>query len=992
MSVLNIINVTENKGRIFTPNDLEGTGLLVITGITESTMNDALDLAVTAKKMDIVTAGVPVHSSLNMAVFLNIADSVIISRSETKDVTAQIVEAISPIIIGTEPGELDTFAIYDIRELLMSAWNNVYSKSGSTVYFGAGSANNLSEAAKIALNKVGYVAKDSWDVKSILVDFRTGRDISQDEISEAEEVIEETLGYDTFSSITHDDTADETDNEERMAAIFVVMKYEGYESYVDFIEHESPENIAAVIELGLNKRAPLKLGTMEKFFEAAIRLGRAEIIKPLMQHGFDPKALEREGSFPTDILEHALQRRDSAEEVIQLLLDAGITLPEDFVCRFFVWITPALLKSLINHGWNVNSRNRDGETPLMNIVMGKNYDCVKILIEAGADVNARANNSMTPLMHVAFGNMSKCDDMPGIIRLLLEHGADINAVDDYGRSVLEMMLEHISSMRFSKTRFVKEVLPMILNAGADTSLLPLHRRRHQEQEPELHNDEKYEAFRSNWRDILRGRRSRSYHRFAGQLFREAVNNYDAETVKELLEIFNPKLFNFDVDENFHLRLRINDFPEADTEPSEEKSEIKRRLDAGSEILKAISSRWVNVPLLSPKGRELTYIPEEPFMSRTTLEFHDGDFKELCMSYSPEALRRAISSGISPNTGRGAGLNPLRVIAEEYDQYYDAAGMFDVLLSEGCNAGCLSGTWVGECLRKRGRLLMLRDIRKVKMMIQVFVHGKEDEAAGLRLKKPRTKERGRYDGWVEMFGDLSCLNMLSHMWDLIEEHRDPLGRWFKFRQIMLLVCACWGSVKDIEDALKHKADVNLPTWLGYTPLMYASVFNSAEAVKFLIDNGADINARNRMNQNVLTIALTSNYSPLISLKDSLQDPEIIRVLAKAGADVNAAYDDGSTPLMLAAEHCKDSEFVAALIDAGADVNARRKDGKNALLIAGEAGKFENVRVLLAGGARLDYAEADESPRTKACSKCGHIMDRRADYCTSCGYVFPVSDRY
>ncbi|MBQ6982031.1 MAG: ankyrin repeat domain-containing protein, partial [Synergistaceae bacterium] len=477
-----------------------------------------------------------------------------------------------------------------------------------------------------------------------------------------------------------------------------------------------------------------------------------------------------------------------------------------------------------------------------------------------------------------------------------------------------------------------------------------------------------------------------------QLFREAVNNYDAETVKELLEIFNPKLFNFDVDENFHLRLRINDFPEADTEPSEEKSEIKRRLDAGSEILKAISSRWVNVPLLSPKGRELTYIPEEPFMSRTTLEFHDGDFKELCMSYSPEALRRAISSGISPNTGRGAGLNPLRVIAEEYPYYYDAAGMFDVLLSEGCNAGCLSGTWVGECLRKRGRLLMLRDIRKVKMMIQVFVHGKEDEAAGLRLKKPRTKERGRYDGWVEMFGDLSCLNMLSHMWDLIEEHRDPLGRWFKFRQIMLLVCACWDSVKDIEDALKHKADVNLPTWLGYTPLMYASVFNSAEAVKFLIDNGADINARNRMNQNVLTIALTSNYSPLISLKDSLQDPEIIRVLAKAGADVNAAYDDGSTPLMLAAEHCKDSEFVAALIDAGADVNARRKDGKNALLIAGEAGKFENVRVLLAGGARLDYAEADESPRTKACSKCGHIMDRRADYCTSCGYVFPVSDRY
>ena len=160
-----------------------------------------------------------------------------------------------------------------------------------------------------------------------------------------------------------------------MAAIFVVMEYEGYENYVDFIEHESPENIAAVIELGLNKHAPLKLGTMEKFFEAAIRLGRAEIVKPLMQHGLDPKALEREGSFPTDILNDALRRKDSAEEVIQLLLDAGITLPEDFVCTFFLWVTPALLKSLINHGWNVNSRNRDGETPLVNCSRLKSQAC-----------------------------------------------------------------------------------------------------------------------------------------------------------------------------------------------------------------------------------------------------------------------------------------------------------------------------------------------------------------------------------------------------------------------------------------------------------------------------------------------------------------------------------------------------------------------------------------------------------------------------------------
>ena len=109
-------------------------------------------------------------------------------------------------------------------------------------------------------------------------------------------------------------------------------------------------------------------------------------------------------------------------------------------------------------------------------------------------------------------------------------------------------------------------------------------------------------------------------------------------------------------------------------------------------------------------------------------------------------------------------------------------------------------------------------------------------------------------------------------------------------------------------------------------------------------------------------------------------------------MNAVYDDGSAPLMLAAEHCWDSEVVAELIDVGADVSARRKDGKNALTLAVEAGKFRNVRTLLAGGARPGYAEINERPRTKACNKCGHIVSVDTHYCPSCGYVFPVSSLY
>ena len=960
MSVFNIINVTEK----FTPGDIEGADILFMTGITESTLSDAIILALSAREKGIITAGIPggdIDScNEDMKRFADIADAVIFAREKTDDTLRRIAEELSAIRDG------DIFDIPKIAAIFRNA---------GTVYFWTEAANNPRTAAE----KVAEMSGDVKGVKGILLNITSSSNINIAELRHATRIFADTCADDAKVLWGH--VTDEGMGDNVRVSVFAAMNDSGYTDYTDFITHESPENIAAIIEAGPDERTLLRLGTMEKFFEAAIRLGRAEIIKSLMQHGYEPKALEREGSFPADILDDALHK-DSAEEVIQLLLEAGITLPGNFFSPSLGGrLTPALMHSLINHGWNVNSRHFMNRTPLMQAVVMEKYDCVKILIEAGADVNARDNDGFTPLMVAASrdGVGRKDSEVPGIIRLLLEHGADINATNNRGQCALGLIVQRAGAVGLGSKIFMGEILPMMLNAGADTSLLPLH-------EPELPSisDEEYEAFRSGWRDILREEHANDYRGFAGRLFREAVWKYDVETVKGLLEILPPEFFEAYEDMEDMFVLRTSDFPEADTEPSKEKSEIKRKLDAGSEILEALSKAGVNVPLLSPKGRKLTCIPAYPFAPRTTLEIPCDDFRELCMSYSPEALRRAISSGLSPNTGRGAGLNPLRVIAEDYLYYYDAAGMFDVLMNEGCNAGCLSSTWAGECLRKRGRLLMLRDIQQVKMMIQVFVHGKEDEAAGLRLKKPRTKERGRYYGWYERFGDLSCLNMLSHMWDLIEEHRDPSGRWFKFRQIMLLVCAGWGSVKDIEDALNHKADVNARTWLGYTPLMYASVFNSAEAVKFLIDNGADINARNRMNQNALTLAVTANFNR--------RDPKAVRVLAKAGADVNAVYDDGSAPLMLAAEHCWDSEVVAELIDVGADVSARRKDGKNALTLAVEAGKFRNVRTLLAGGARPGYAEINERPRTKACNKCGHIVSVDTHYCPSCGYVFPVSSLY
>ena len=78
--------------------------------------------------------------------------------------------------------------------------------------------------------------------------------------------------------------------------------------------------------------------------------------------------------------------------------------------------------------------------------------------------------------------------------------------------------------------------------------------------------------------------------------------------------------------------------------------------------------------------------------------------------------------------------------------------------------------------------------------------------------------------------------------------------------------------------------------GITPLHDASSHGNLEAVQFLIDNGADVNARNKYNETPLHYA--SYHGRL----------EIARLLVDNEADVNAKDERGNIPLYWASLHC------------------------------------------------------------------------------------------
>ena len=95
--------------------------------------------------------------------------------------------------------------------------------------------------------------------------------------------------------------------------------------------------------------------------------------------------------------------------------------------------TEGMIKHLVQNGIDVNDKDADGETPLLNAIFRRYSSAVRMLIELGADVNAANYSSRDAAIHFAVGF-----DYHEIISLLLESGADYTATNIRGHTVAHL--------------------------------------------------------------------------------------------------------------------------------------------------------------------------------------------------------------------------------------------------------------------------------------------------------------------------------------------------------------------------------------------------------------------------------------------------------------------------------------------------------------------------------------------------------------------------
>jgi len=135
----------------------------------------------------------------------------------------------------------------------------------------------------------------------------------------------------------------------------------------------------------------------------ALELGveTPEIVKELLRAGASPTKADMGGFHPISMAAAA-----GKTESLRLILDAGAPL---------------------------ETHDSSGSTALASAASAARVENAKLLLARGAKINAEDKYGFTPLFHCVMGPMVKSSDKVAMLRLLLEHKADVRHKDKKGK-------------------------------------------------------------------------------------------------------------------------------------------------------------------------------------------------------------------------------------------------------------------------------------------------------------------------------------------------------------------------------------------------------------------------------------------------------------------------------------------------------------------------------------------------------------------------------
>ena len=193
---------------------------------------------------------------------------------------------------------------------------------------------------------------------------------------------------------------------------------------------------------------------------------------------------------------------------------------------------------------------------------------------------------------------------------------------------------------------------------------------------------------------------------------------------------------------------------------------------------------------------------------------------------------------------------------------------------------------------------------------------------------------------------------------------------------VFAAAAKGDTAAIAKLAASGANVNAREGYGRTPLHVAAFMKQRDAMKALVDAGADPNALDADRYDMVTIAAVANDTATLEAALKLGNRagnvtsrydgtaliaaahlghvEVVRILIKAGAPLDHVNNLGWTALIesivLGDGGARHTATLDALVQAGANVNIGDRQGMSPLHLAEGRGYREMAEILKAAGAK------------------------------------------
>ncbi len=183
-------------------------------------------------------------------------------------------------------------------------------------------------------------------------------------------------------------------------------------------EGENTDFVRLLLENGANVNA--QDGLCVTPLHSAVRWFLPDTTRMLLEHGAKPNAKNRNGKTPL----HLLLGHNLKVDVLVDVLDSL-----------------ALVQTLVEHGADVNAQGDDHKTPLLLAVEEDMCEMTRALLIYGAEPNVKNDRGMTLLHRSLLGDFVPANDVPGLVQLFLESGADVNAQDYDHKTPLLLAIE-----------------------------------------------------------------------------------------------------------------------------------------------------------------------------------------------------------------------------------------------------------------------------------------------------------------------------------------------------------------------------------------------------------------------------------------------------------------------------------------------------------------------------------------------------------------------